>query len=150
MHYSPDDVRLPKRVREKILPSPDEFQGSPCWIWTGCFSKGGYGRIGVGGKLDYSHRLTFELLRGDIEENLCVDHLCKNRICCNPAHMEVVTRGENVKRGDTGKHNSIKTHCPHGHKYTPKNTVIRKGNRECKTCVNYRNTKEYRTRNREV
>lgn len=101
-----------------------------CWLWTGGLSVAGYGRIRINTVLHYTHRLVYELLAGPIPEGLEIDHLCRVRACCNPAHLEPVTHAENVRREDASV-----THCPKGHAYEGHN-LIRDGNsRKCRICV---------------
>jgi hypothetical protein len=69
-----------------------------CWEWGGATTKGGYGHMRVGDKHPRTHRLAYELLVGPIPDGLEVDHLCGNRLCANPAHLEPVTRTENLRR----------------------------------------------------
>jgi len=101
----------------------------PCWPWTGWVDGEGYGHMKVEGRQRIVHRFAYELLVGPIPDGLTIDHLCRNRACCNPAHMEPVTHAENRRRATP-----FKTHCKHGHEYTPENTVIAHGRRECRTC----------------
>lgn len=72
------------------------------------------------------HRLMYETLVGPIPEGLVIDHLCRERSCCNPEHLEVVTQQENICRGEigrnSGQYNRSKTHCPQGHEYDEANT----------------------------
>ncbi len=84
----------------------------------------------------YVHRYMWECRHGPIASELHVDHLCRNRACGNPAHMELVSPGENVLRGEGPTAiNARKTHCIHGHEYTPENTYHRReGWRGCRTC----------------
>lgn len=105
---------------------------SGCWVWTGAVDGNGYGRLRIGGELFCAHRAAYEMIRGAIPEGLQLDHLCRNRLCVNPAHLEPVTHQENVKRG---KHPS-RTHCLHGHERTPENTYVlkRKGGKLMKNC----------------
>lgn len=108
-----------------------------CWNWTGCVVVAGYGRFGVGnGVVANAHRWAYEYLVGPIPEGADLDHLCRNRACVNPDHLEPVTRGDNVLRGfSSPAANARKTHCKNGHEFTEENTIRRRGTRECRTCV---------------
>jgi hypothetical protein len=107
-----------------------------CWEWTALIHTAGYGnfRPHNQGPLLYAHRYAYELARGPIPAGLTIDHLCRNRACVNPAHLEPVTNRENIQRAA-----ALKTHCPQGHPYDETNTYRHKGHgRECRTCVNAR------------
>jgi len=71
---------------------------SGCWIWHGYKHSQGYGRLRVGGRKVLAHRFAYELLIGPIPEGTTLDHLCENPACVNPAHLEPVTQGENMRR----------------------------------------------------
>lgn len=86
------------RVMRKVKVGPL----GACWEWTGARNGNGYGRVHVRpGKLAYAHRAVYALLVGPIPAGLDLDHLCRNRSCVNPLHLEPVTRGENLLRGET-------------------------------------------------
>lgn len=110
-----------------------------CWIWRGSIGSGGYGRVTRSRKRLSAHRVAYELIKGPIPEGLVIDHLCRVRSCVNPDHLEAVTHGENIRRGETGKHGNHwtgprKTHCTQGHEFAGDNLGFRKAGRYCKTC----------------
>jgi hypothetical protein len=92
-----------------------------------------------------SHRIAYQLLVGPIPDGLVLDHLCRNRACCNPRHIEPVSQRENLMRGETvcASH-AIKTHCINGHAFDEANTYIdREGKRKCRECMNKRKRDSY-------
>lgn len=110
-----------------------------CWLWTGALNGGGYGRFNVGRRL-YAHRAAYLMFVGPIPDGLQIDHLCRVRHCVNPDHLEPVTHAENVRRGEVGTRERMRTHCPHGHEYTEANTYVhpRDGSRKCMACARRR------------
>lgn len=113
--------------------SVDELTG--CWEWTGCKNRDGYGHAKYRGKVCRTHRLAYEHMVGPIPTGLELDHLCRNTSCVNPSHLDPVTHAENIRRGDVGKNESTKTHCPYGHEYSVENTYKNpKGGRNCRSC----------------
>src|SRR5579875_211929 len=89
--------QLPANMRNKITVTDS------CWLWTGAVTSSGYGSVGHSGRARSTHRLAYELLTGDIPSGLTIDHLCRNKLCCNPKHLEPVTIGENVRRSLTAR-----------------------------------------------
>ena len=101
---------------------------SSCWEWIGGCANG-YGSFFFNGRHIKAHRFAYELFVGEIPPHLEIDHLCRNRRCVNPTHLEPVTRSENIRRGllpDIGRqYQESKTHCPQGHPYNEANTYLR-------------------------
>jgi hypothetical protein len=120
-----------------------------CWMWLGKFSRDGYGRHWRTGEGDRrAHRLTYELVKGPIPGGLDLDHLCRNKWCVNPDHLEPVTLAENNGRKDklhqTG---AYATHCKNGHAWDEPNTAVRYGRRYCRACGR-NTTRAYKARMR--
>ena len=127
---------FPRSWSKVTLANPDE-----CWNWTASLAQNGYGQFWLDGKLVLAHRVAYELMIGHIPEGQTIDHLCRNRKCENPRHLEPVTHRENVLRGVSPvARNAVKTHCKKGHAYDLGNTYIRpNGGRDCRICRRVRN-----------
>lgn len=107
-----------------------------CWIWQLARTAAGYGTLRVDGLVVYAHRYFYETHVGPIPPNRVIDHLCRVPPCVNPAHLEAVTQRLNIERGDAPKTGwTHKTHCVHGHEFTPANTYVNHGKRSCKACA---------------
>lgn len=129
---------IPQRVWDNVVIDAN----SGCWVWTASLNASGYGQTMVDRKMARVHRLVYEDMAGPIPDGLVLDHLCRNRSCCNPHHLEPVTQRVNaVERGfGACGENSRKTHCVHGHEFTPENTRVsinRYGfeERQCRACA---------------
>lgn len=120
----------------------------PCWEYGGYLNESGYGRaVDRSRKSILVHRLSYVYFKGPIPGNLPLDHLCRNRKCFNPGHLEAVTHAENQRRGfSPWGINARKTHCKNGHEFTLENTFEQyNGGRGCVTCRD-RYFKEYQLR----
>lgn len=133
---------IPKEIVSKALTNFTIGEGG-CMVWAGNLSKNGYGKMSLGGESLLVHRVSYEHSVGPIEIGMVIDHLCRNRACINPDHLDQCTIGENVMRGDTiGARNKAATHCKRGHEFTEANTVyLTRGGRVCKTCAYAANKK---------
>lgn len=106
-----------------------------CWEWVGSKDTKGYGRMNVNRVNWKAHRLSYIISRGEIPDNLPLDHLCRNPGCVRPEHLEAVSLRENTLRGQTlPAANAKKTHCPQGHEFTEENTYKYRGTRSCVKC----------------
>lgn len=117
-----------------------------CWNWQGYVTKTGYGSFKPGNgtgktKPVRAHKYAYELVNGQTSAP-ALDHLCRNRICCNPRHLDPVSHRINTLRGvSPAAENALKTHCPKGHELAGDNLIIvrnskRPDNRKCRTCAN--------------
>jgi hypothetical protein len=98
------NVTLEQRVENNISYCPI----TGCWLWSGLLNRKGYGVIKDKDKTVYVHRFTFERAKGAIPDGLEIDHLCRVRSCCNPDHLEAVTHLENIRRGFSHQHSTLK------------------------------------------
>jgi hypothetical protein len=109
-----------------------ELAPTGCWIWTGIKTVKGYGRFKFQYKDWRAHRWIYNFMAGELDSNLVIDHLCHNKLCVNPFHLEQVTDQVNEERKVLGLR---RTHCYRGHEYTPENTYVRAYGRGCRTCA---------------
>lgn len=138
--------------------TPESFwarvdRSGECWLWQGSKNSDGYGSLKYQGRMLSPHRLAYELSVGPIPEGSDLDHLCRNRACANPDHLEVVTRKENVMRGEgVAAHHARQTHCKYGHEFSTENTLLlhrkRGTERICREC-HRRNNRANKARRKE-
>lgn len=127
-------------IAERLWAKVDRSGGpDACWPWTGWVDPQGYAELRSGGgrsKKRPAHRVGYEAMRGPIPGGLTIDHLCRNRRCCNPAHLEPVTQRVNTLRGDSPwVQRSRQQHCVNGHPFDVENTHYRpNGTRQCRAC----------------
>lgn len=137
------DTRLPERFWDKVSPCPM----SGCWLWFGSDNRG-YGMSWRDGKHVYAHRMALEAESGPMGRDVEVDHRCMIKCCVNPAHLELVSHTENMRRANLAhpkrQENAARanvanrTHCKHGHEFTEANTArfpSMPGTRRCRTCM---------------
>ena len=127
-------------------PTLDRFESkyvvdalSGCWLWSAGLNTYGYAQFSADGEV-YGHRWSYKRFVGPIPDGLQVDHLCRTRSCVNPAHLEVVTVKENVRRGDCFNHSGLCPSCgsPYDRHYTKPSGGI---HRSCSGCRNARRRK---------
>lgn len=114
-------------VMEKYVPSDDPVG---CWVWAGTKEKDGYGVVQVQGRQWRAHRFIYEALVGKVADGLQLDHLCRNRLCVNPAHLEPVTCEENI--GRSARATSV--FCGNGHLLVGDNLRINKSGKYWVRC----------------
>lgn len=130
----PERVRFESRVRHDV----------DCWPWTGSHLVSGYGKfLADNDQQVLAHRYAYELWVGEIPDGLVLDHLCRNRGCVNPSHLEPVTNEENLRRGaGFALRNGMRTACINGHEYQPENTYVDpEGGRRCRECARIRDAR---------
>ena len=139
-------------MKYKTKPSEQRFwekveKTDYCWNWTAYKNPDGYGRFRLVEKMVMAHQFSYESIKGKIPKGLQIDHLCRNRACVNPDHLEAVNHKENMRRGDSAKasaeYQKSKTHCPQGHPYSKENTHMSKNSRNCRECDKIRHRKRF-------
>jgi hypothetical protein len=134
---------LTSRIKQRVTVE-DRGHDTPCWISNRAQTTNGYTKIWVDGYFLLTHRLAYQEFVGPIPDGLQIDHLCRQRACCNPDHLEPVTPQENIRRAPWAQ----VMVCINGHEFSPANTRVNaRGDRACKACDRDR-AREYRARRR--
>lgn len=128
----PELIFTPSRKGNTVA---DFIEVGDCWEWTANKSEG-YGLLKRGQKQHKAHRYVYEALVGPIPEGMTLDHLCRNRSCVNPDHLEPVTFAENARRSPAGMRAVRKAHCKNGHRFDEANTYMHPTNnsQRCRAC----------------
>lgn len=139
-------VNLPKNVSSKIIIPTN----SGCWEWNAAKTNG-YGVVQHNGRVQRAHRVVYECLIGPIADGLELDHLCCNRGCVNPHHLEPVTGTVNILRGNSmSARHARQTQCKRGHDLSVENVYLRKRGdkveRFCRACARIRDNARYARR----
>lgn len=135
-------------IKKRLLKKISLDEQSDCWNYTGAIHRGGYGHIGYkSARHMLAHRVSYNVFVGIIPDKMVLDHLCRNRKCVNPKHLEPVTQRQNLLRGEGIQAiNAKKTKCLNGHDF---DILFKYGNsRGCTKCNSDRNRKTY-LRNKE-
>jgi hypothetical protein len=126
---------LKSRLEGFVFDPTKHWSEYPCMVWERRKHTHGYGIFTHETKGHYTHRVAYEFTREPIPGHLEIDHLCRNKACFNPQHLEVVTPQENLRRcPEWTEFHSRKTHCPKGHPYSPENTRMYQERRFCREC----------------
>ena len=130
---APPTIPIEQRFHTKYRIDPE----SGCWIWTASLRANGYAQFRYSrAKNGYGHRFAYEHFVGPITEGSELDHLCNNKACVNPAHLQAVSHVVNIeRRGPPRSANAAKTHCKRGHPLSGANLyVFPNGSRSCRIC----------------
>ncbi len=128
----------PKAERLAVFDASYEIDSkSGCWLWRGRMTPNGYGKFYANGRNQVAHRYSWQRQHGPIPDGVQMDHVCRVRNCVNPSHLRMTdVRGNLFAPGTEAPAaiNAAKTHCLRGHAFTPENTLVQKGKRQCRSC----------------
>lgn len=129
-------MRFPPPRIDLFLEKAD-FGGNPeeCVEWMASIKPDGYGSFWDGRMMGQAHRWSYEYFKDvKLSPDVEIDHICRNRKCVNPDHLEAVTHLENMRRAQPYHYQLLKTHCPRNHPYDETNTRMYQGRRFCRAC----------------
>lgn len=138
-----------KTLQERFWEKVDKNGANGCWLWVASLNNDGYGQFWGKDRMRKAHRVSYELVRGEIPKGLELDHLCKIRHCINPDHLEPVTYRENQSRSSQTilAIHRARDFCPQGHPLEGDNLTmdhLKRGWRNCLTCNRERSRQWYR------
>lgn len=121
-------AQLQQYLKTRVAIDPE----TGCWNWQKATTKSGYGQCRLGARTEYTHRLAHAVFKGPIPHGLHIDHLCRNRRCCNPDHLEAVEQRVNNRRA-LGIADNGRSGCRHGHGVNAR-YYDKRGQLRCKDC----------------
>ena len=145
-----NELTRPRGRYKNNPPLVDLLEVGDCWKWTGGLATSGHGQVRINGRLRMVHRVFYEVLVGSIPEGLTLDHLCRNRACVNPDHLEPVTNRENVLRGSgPSAFAARQTKCKNGHEFDGHDGRQRTCS-QCRRAVWHRHKDRYNAKRRQT
>ena len=142
-------IDIPEFDHARFLSKISVSQDTDCWNFTGFDLSNGYAGFSINSRTYLAHRISYSIFKEKLVQGMYIDHICRNKKCCNPEHLRQVTPKINATENSfsVAVIALSKTHCPKGHAYDEKNTLITKlGRRKCKACqaIHWQNYKHRR------
>jgi HNH endonuclease len=144
-----ESADIAERLLSRVIFEDEAFPENGCWFWTGALTDRGYASFSSGYKSYNAHRWLYQWKYGPLPATLQLDHLCRNRHCINPDHLEPLTQKEHSARTpENSSWFTSPTHCKYGHELTPENVYLYPNAngrfaRHCRTCRRLRQRKDW-------